>query len=248
GYLNRPELTSERFIASPFDASQRLYRSGDLARRRVDGSLEYLGRIDQQVKIRGFRIELGEIEAQLQSHPQVNEAAVLVKEGAGGPRLVGYVASPAPAIQDELKAHLHERLPEYMVPAQIVVLPTLPLTANGKLDRRALPEPDAAAGREYRAPQTDTERAVAGLWAELLGVERVGLDDDFFELGGHSLLATQVISRVQQQLGTQVALRELFEATTLTRFCAQVDACHSQALNADTARRMAALLTDLEID
>ncbi|WP_409279623.1 phosphopantetheine-binding protein, partial [Pseudomonas defluvii] len=105
-----------------------------------------------------------------------------------------------------------------------------------------------AAGREYRAPQTDTERAVAGLWAELLGVERVGLDDDFFELGGHSLLATQVISRVQQQLGTQVALRELFEATTLTRFCAQVDACHSQALNADTARRMAALLTDLEID
>ncbi|WJM95380.1 non-ribosomal peptide synthase/polyketide synthase [Pseudomonas defluvii] len=248
GYLNRPELTSERFIASPFDASQRLYRSGDLARRRVDGSLEYLGRIDQQVKIRGFRIELGEIEAQLQSHPQVNEAAVLVKEGAGGPRLVGYVASPAPAIQDELKAHLHERLPEYMVPAQIVVLPTLPLTANGKLDRRALPEPEAAAGREYRAPQTDTERAVAGLWAELLGVERVGLDDDFFELGGHSLLATQVISRVQQQLGTQVALRELFEATTLTRFCAQVDACHSQALNADTARRMAALLTDLEID
>ncbi|WP_166360185.1 non-ribosomal peptide synthase/polyketide synthase [Pseudomonas akapageensis] len=248
GYLNRPELTSERFIASPFDAQQRLYRSGDLARRTADGGLEYLGRIDQQVKIRGFRIELGEIEAQLQSHPQVSEAAVLVKDGAGGQRLVGYVASADPAIQDSLKAHLHERLPEYMVPAQIVVLATLPLTVNGKLDRRALPEPEAAAGREYRAPQTETEQAVAGIWAELLGAPRVGLDDDFFELGGHSLLATQVISRVQQQLGTQVALRELFEATTLTRFCAQVDASRGQALNADTASRMAALLTDLEID
>ncbi|WP_166367312.1 amino acid adenylation domain-containing protein, partial [Pseudomonas akapageensis] len=180
GYLNRPELTSERFIASPFDAQQRLYRSGDLARRTADGGLEYLGRIDQQVKIRGFRIELGEIEAQLQSHPQVSEAAVLVKDGAGGQRLVGYVASADPTIQDSLKAHLHERLPEYMVPAQIVVLATLPLTVNGKLDRRALPEPEAAAGREYRAPQTETEQAVADIWAQVLEVERVGLDDHFF--------------------------------------------------------------------
>ncbi|PLP90485.1 non-ribosomal peptide synthetase [Pseudomonas sp. FFUP_PS_473] len=222
GYLNRPELTSERFIASPFDASQRLYRSGDLARRRVDGSLEYLGRIDQQVKIRGFRIELGEIEAQLQSHPQVNEAAVLVKEGAGGPRLVGYVASSDPAIQDELKAHLHERLPEYMVPAQIVVLASLPLTANGKLDRRALPEPDAAAGREYRAPQTDTEQAVARIWAQVLEVERVGLDDNFFDLGGHSLLALTLTAALQDRLGLKVRLDQLMQYPRLSELLQRV--------------------------
>lgn len=222
GYLNRPELTSERFIASPFDASQRLYRSGDLARRLSDGSLEYLGRIDQQVKIRGFRIELGEIEAQLQSHPQVNEAAVLVKEGAGGPRLVGYVASSDLAIQDELKAHLHERLPEYMVPAQIVVLPTLPLTANGKLDRRALPEPDAAAGREYRAPQTDTEQAVARIWAQVLEVERVGLDDNFFDLGGHSLLALTLTAALQDRLGLKVRLDQLMQYPRLSELLQRV--------------------------
>ncbi|PLP90484.1 non-ribosomal peptide synthetase [Pseudomonas sp. FFUP_PS_473] len=229
GYLNRPELTSERFIASPFDASQRMYRSGDLARRRVDGSLEYLGRIDQQVKIRGFRIELGEIEAQLQSHPQVSEAAVLVKDGAGGPRLVGYVASPDRAIQDELKAHLHERLPEYMVPAQIVVLASLPLTANGKLDRRALPEPDAAAGREYRAPQTDTEQAIARIWAQVLDVERVGLDDHFFERGGHSLLAVQTVSRLKREFDLDVGVRELFEHPQLEAFARYVEALRPYA-------------------
>jgi amino acid adenylation domain-containing protein len=229
GYLNRPELTAERFIRDPFseDADARLYRSGDLGRIGADGELEYLGRMDQQVKIRGFRIELGEIEAALLAHPAIREAAVTVRNDVpGDARLVAYVvaregedASPA-EVRDALRA----RLPEYMVPSAFVAMEMLPLTGNGKLDRRALPAPEAApSDAEYVEPRTETERAVAEIWVNVLGVERVGANDDFFTLGGHSLRATRVVSHVHRALGAEVAVRALFESPTLAGFAEQVD-------------------------
>ncbi|HEX9935769.1 MAG TPA: amino acid adenylation domain-containing protein, partial [Longimicrobium sp.] len=221
GYLGRPELTAERFVADPFGAEPgaRLYRTGDRARWLADGMIEYLGRIDFQVKVRGFRIELGEIEARLAEHLQVREAAVLVREDtAGEKRLVAYVVGEAEA--DVLRAHLADRLPEYMVPAAYVRLDTLPLTASGKLDRRALPAPegDAYAVRAYEAPVGEAEEALAGIWAEVLGLERVGRRDNFFEMGGHSLLAVRVISRVRQTLGVEAAIGDLFVRPVLADF------------------------------
>jgi acyl carrier protein len=213
GYLNRPELTAEKFIADPFDPSGegRLYRTGDLVRYRPDGELEYLGRSDQQVKIRGFRVELGEVEAALNAHAGVAACAVAASEH----RLVAYLVGDADA--DALRAHLRASLPDYMVPSAFVRLEALPLTPNGKVDRKALPAPGAAdlATGAYVAPRSHTETVLAGIFAEVLGLERVGVDDDFFALGGHSLLATQIASRVREAFDVELPLHELFGSPTI---------------------------------
>ncbi|MFB7509428.1 amino acid adenylation domain-containing protein, partial [Streptomyces broussonetiae] len=216
GYLNRPGLTAGRFVACPFGpAGARMYRTGDVVRRRIDGELEYVGRADDQVKVRGFRVELGEVEAALAEHPAVARAAVLVQDD----RLVGYVAArPDTAVcPAELTAHLRDRLPDYLVPSVFVLLDVLPLTPNGKLDRAALPapEPVATATATGRAPRTPQEQILCDLFAEVLGVPRVGVDDDFFDLGGHSLLATRLAARVRSVLGVELGLRALFLAPTV---------------------------------
>ncbi|WP_246765914.1 non-ribosomal peptide synthetase, partial [Pseudomonas syringae] len=194
GYLNRDELTAERFLQDPFSQqpAARMYRTGDLGRYLPDGNIEYLGRNDDQVKLRGFRIELSEIEAVLATHPAVHEVALLVRQDAGEKRLVAYftVHEAQRTLEIEtLRSHLQTRLPDYMVPAAYVRLDALPLTTNGKLDRKALPEPDAQAliSRGYEAPQGEVENLLATIWAEVLQVEQVGRHDHFFELGGHSL-------------------------------------------------------------
>jgi amino acid adenylation domain-containing protein len=228
GYLNRPELTAERFLQDPFvsDAQARMYRTGDLGRWLADGNIEFLGRNDFQVKIRGFRIELGEIEARLAEHSGVREAIVVSREGASGDkRLVAYYTcvetlegSKDRMRAEQLRAHLLAKLPEYMAPSAYVKLERLPLTPNGKLDRKALPEPawDAAAER-YRAPRNAAEEILAGIWEEVLAVERIGIDDNFFELGGHSLLAMRVVSRVRKALQVDLGVRRLFEEPTVAR-------------------------------
>ncbi len=235
GYLARPALTAERFVPDAFASAGagaakgglRLYRSGDLARWRPDGDLEYLGRIDRQVKVRGFRIELGEIEAALAAHPAVRQAAVVAREDRpGDARLVGYVspaAQPAPA-PPALAAFLAERLPGYMVPAAWVLLDRLPLTPNGKVDRAALPAPEerGSAGA-YVAPRGPIEEVLAGIWEEVLGRQRVGAEDDFFALGGHSLVAAQVTSRVLKALSVDLPLRVLFERPTVAAVAAEVE-------------------------
>ncbi len=238
GYLARPAATAERFVPDPFGAAgSRLYRTGDLARFLPDGRLEFLGRRDQQVKLRGFRIELGEIEAALAGHPGIAAAAAAVREtGAGDRRLVAYaVARPGgggpPPTAPELAAHLRERLPEFMVPAAFVLLDALPLTAHGKVDRRALPRPDwGAAAGEGRPPEGPTEELLAGLWRELLDVETVAAEDSFFDLGGHSLLATRLAARVEHALGVALPLRRIFEAPTLAELAAAVDEGRRMAL------------------
>ncbi len=228
GYLGRPELTAERFVPDPFgrEPGARLYRSGDRVRRLPSGELEYLGRVDAQVKVRGFRIEPGEIEAVLLERNGVREAVVTVREDAPGQRrLVGYVVAGGRAAVEELREHLRERLPEYMVPAALVVLERLPLSANGKIDRRALPAPERAVSEEgYAAPRTPVEEVLCSIWAEVLGVERVGVEESFFALGGHSLLATQVVSRARQAFGAEVPLRALFEASTVAGLAARIEA------------------------
>ncbi len=228
GYWGEPELTAEKFIPDLFSSrpGDRLYRTGDRARHWPDGTLEFLGRLDHQVKIRGFRIELGEIEAALGRHPAVREAAVLAPWGADGHRLlVAYVVarSSAPPSPAELRDHLGRQLPEPMVPSAFVFLDALPVTANGKLDRKALPAPDfeADAG-ELRLPRTPLEELLAGLWAEILGLPAVGVDQSFFDLGGHSLLATQLASRIQQSLGVELPLRRLFEQPTVAGLAASL--------------------------
>ncbi len=228
GYLNRPELTAERFVPDPFSAEPgaRLYRSGDLARRLPGGEPDYLGRADEQVKVRGFRIELGEIEAALARHPVVREAVVVARpDAAGGTGLVGYAAAEGVDAR-ELREHLRAALPEYMVPGALVVLETLPLTVNGKVDRARLPEPEEAArtAREHAPPTTPVERALAAVWEEVLGAGPVGVGDTFLELGGHSLRATRVAARVREALGVEMPLRPLFEGATLGRIAAELEA------------------------
>jgi amino acid adenylation domain-containing protein len=229
GYLGRPDLTAERFVADPFGArpEARLYRTGDLVRWLPDGTIAFLGRLDQQVKLRGFRIELGEIEAVLGQHPGVREVTVIVREDApGDKRLIAYlvVADAAPSASD-LRAHLKARLPEYMVPAAFVMLESIPLTANGKIDRRALPPPDAAAleARDRVAPRGPVEEGLAAIFSELLRREDVGARDGFFELGGHSLLAAQAIARIRAAFGVELPLRALFEAPTVAELAARVE-------------------------
>ncbi|MEU5052620.1 amino acid adenylation domain-containing protein [Streptomyces sp. NPDC021096] len=216
GYLNRAALTAERFIADPFTGA-RMYRTGDLVRHRTDGTLEYLGRTDHQVKLRGFRIELGEIEAALTAHPHVAQAVVLVREDLpGDQRLVAYVVPDegAEPTSDALRSAIAGRLPDYMVPGTVLTLDALPLTPNGKLDRASLPAPDYAALTTNRTPRNPHEEALCALFAEVLGLDTVGIDDNFFELGGHSLLATRLISRIRTTLGTELAIRTLFETPT----------------------------------
>jgi acyl-coenzyme A synthetase/AMP-(fatty) acid ligase/acyl carrier protein len=218
GYLGRAGLTAERFVPDPFSGipGARLYRSGDRARWRTEtGVLEFLGRTDFQVKVRGFRIEPGEIEAALRQAPGVADCAVVAREDVPGDRrLVAYVVGDVET--DTLRAHLRRSLPEHMVPAAFVFLDALPQTPNGKLARRALPAPEYAADADrYVAPRTPEEEVLAGIWAELLHVERVGVHDSFFELGGHSLLVTRVVSRVRQVFGVEVPLRALFEGPTV---------------------------------
>ncbi|MFT3815685.1 MAG: amino acid adenylation domain-containing protein [Acidovorax sp.] len=220
GYLRRGGLSAERFVADPFDeAGGRLYRTGDLVRWNADGQLEYLGRIDHQVKVRGFRIELGEVEAQLLAQPEVREAVVVAAEGPAGARLVGYVSAKAGQEVDsaELKARLGQALPEYMVPSAIIPLEALPLNANGKVDRKALPDPEFGGGESYEAPVGEVEEALAAIWSEVLGVQRVGRNDNFFELGGHSLLALRLLERVRAK-GFAVQVRTLFERPKLGEF------------------------------
>jgi len=222
GYLNRPELTAERFVPDPFSAvpGARLYRTGDRARRLPDGAIDFLGRLDFQVKLRGFRIELGEIEAALASHPAVRDCAVIVNDGPVGPRLVAYVVDvePADATPDRLRAHLEQRLPSYMVPTSFVRLDELPLSPNGKLDRRALPTPEAAspaASAAFVAPESSAEKTVAAIWQDVLGLSRVGLHDNFFDLGGHSLALARVHAELRRQLGTDLTLIDLFKHPTV---------------------------------
>jgi amino acid adenylation domain-containing protein len=232
GYLGRPDLTARRFVPHPFatEPGARLYRTGDLVRRRGASGLDYLGRIDEQVKIRGFRIELGEIESVLTSHPDVGEAVVLVREDQlGDRRLAAYVVPARERWPEEvdLRSHLKERLPDYMIPADFVILETLPLTANGKLDRKALPtlaEMRPAAGQRSTPLLTPSEEVLAGIWSELLGRSPESPEDDFFEIGGHSLLATQVVSRVREAFGVEIQVPEIFAASRLRDLAAQIEA------------------------
>ncbi|MGW0890423.1 amino acid adenylation domain-containing protein [Saccharopolyspora sp. NPDC002578] len=215
GYLGRRALTASRFVADPFgEKGARMYRSGDLARWRSGGLLEFVGRADHQVKIRGFRIELGEIEARLAAHPQVTQAAVVAREDQPGDhRLVGYAVSAAEAA--ELRSHLAAELPDYMVPSAVVLLDALPLTPNGKLDAKALPAPDFAPQAAGRGPRDAVESVLCRLFGEVLGVPEVGIDDGFFDLGGHSLLATRLLTRVRGELGVELSIRTLFDHPTV---------------------------------
>ncbi len=233
GYLGRPDLTAEKFIPDPFARRRggRLYKTGDLARFRPDGVIEYLGRIDHQVKIRGFRIELGEIEAALAEHPAVRASVVTARERNGEARLVAYVVSAAGGDDASglLRSHLAARLPDYMMPADFVFLETLPLTPSGKLDRKALPEPRQAE-REHVAPETPLERFLAGLWRQALGVERAGRRDSFFALGGTSISAAVVTNRLQRELGEIVHPVVLFDAPTVAELAAYLGREHGQAV------------------
>ncbi|CAM5535383.1 Non-ribosomal peptide synthase OS=Streptomyces alboniger OX=132473 GN=CP975_00270 PE=4 SV=1 [Streptomyces alboniger] len=246
GYRGRADLTAERFVAGPFGpAGERMYRTGDLARWNEQGQLEYVGRGDAQVKIRGFRIEPGEVEAALVAHPGVAQAAVVAVEGRGtGKQLVGYVvgAGPAGPDADALREFATEKLPAFMVPAAFMVLDKLPLTPNGKLDRAALPAPEFA-GQEYRAPRTPTEEALAELFADILGLDRVGVDDDFFALGGHSLLATRLNSRIRTRLDAVLPMRAVFQSPTVAELAACLESDDEASENADPFARVLPIKT-----
>ena len=229
GYLARPDLTADRFVESPFRAGETLYKTGDLARYLASGDIEYLGRIDHQVKIRGFRIELGEIEAALDAHEGVREAVVIARDDqGGGKRLCAYlVLAGATVSTADLRAFLKQRLPDYMVPSAFVVLDAMPLGPTGKIDRKALPEPEEALGkRAYVAPSGPVEETLSGIYADVLGLSQggVGAEDGFFDLGGHSLLATQAVARVREAFGVDLPLRALFEGPTVRELAASVKA------------------------
>ncbi|MCF4981014.1 amino acid adenylation domain-containing protein [Pseudomonas gessardii] len=254
GYVSDPLRTAQVFVPDPFGApGERLYRTGDLARRRSDGVLEYVGRIDHQVKIRGYRIELGEIEARLHEQPEVRDAAVGVQEGVNGKHLVGYLvasdASLSPGERlDRIKQRLRSELPEYMVPLHWLWLERLPLNANGKLDRKALPalEIGQLHSQDYLAPRSELEQTLATIWAEVLKVGQVGVLDNFFELGGHSLLATQIASRVQKSLQQDVPLRAMFECSTVAELASYIEGLAAHEISAGTVDRLSDLMAELE--
>jgi len=231
GYLNRPELTKEKFIANPFSSEPgaRLYKTGDLGRYLPDGNIEFLGRIDDQVKVRGFRIEPGEIETVLCRHPEVLESVVSAREdGIGEKSLVAYIVSGTDhdLNSGRLRDFLKEKLPEYMIPNAFVFLDSLPLTASGKVDRRALPAPDRSRPElveAYLAPRNQTEELLTKIWTEVLKLERIGIHDNFFDLGGHSLLATRVVSRIREIFRIDLALRALFEMPTVASLSKHIE-------------------------
>ncbi|BAZ11503.1 amino acid adenylation domain protein [Calothrix sp. NIES-4071] len=240
GYLNRPQLTAQKFIPHPFhkDSTSLLYKTGDLARHLPDGTVEFLGRIDNQVKLRGFRIELGEIETLLNQHPAVHSSVVVVREDEpGDQRLVAYVVFNLNQLAEitELRRHLQEKLPSYMVPSVFVQLETLPITPNGKLDRRALPEPDGSnlhleTNSTHVLPRHPVEELLVGIWQQVLGVPQVGIYDNFFELGGHSLLATQVVSRVRKTFEIDLPLQRLFESPTVAALAIVINSSIKQEI------------------
>jgi amino acid adenylation domain-containing protein len=235
GYLNRPELSAERFMPNPYigEPGARMYRSGDLARYAVDGSIDYLGRADHQVKIRGFRIELGEIEAMLGQHEAIRHAVVIARqEGDGDKRLVAYLVGGGAGVPStsDLRSYLKERLPEHMIPSAFVTLESIPLTTNGKLNRGALPAPEASRpelGADFIAPRTPIEELLGELWVELLGVERVGVHDNFFDLGGHSILGTVMISSLRKKANVDLPVRSIFELPTIAELAKLI--CKTQA-------------------
>ncbi|WP_458130728.1 non-ribosomal peptide synthetase [Pseudomonas sp. R3-41] len=254
GYVSDPLRTAPVFVPNPFGApGERLYRTGDLARRRSDGVLEYVGRIDHQVKIRGYRIELGEIEARLHEQPEVRDGAVGVQDGANGKHLVGYLVATDSALKpaerlERIKQRLRTELPEYMVPLHWLWLDRLPLNANGKLDRKALPalEIGQLHSQDYRAPGNELEQTLADIWAQVLKVERVGVKDNFFELGGHSLLATQIASRVQKALQRNVPLRAMFECSTVQELAEYIDGLAASEITEEKVDRLNDLMAELE--
>ncbi|HEX8592566.1 MAG TPA: non-ribosomal peptide synthetase [Pseudomonas sp.] len=253
GYVGDPLRTSQVFVPHPFGAAgERLYRSGDLARRRADGVLEYVGRVDHQVKIRGLRIELGEIEARLHEQPEIHDAAVAVQEGPNGKYLVGYFVAPgagqAVELPEIIKARLRASLPDYMVPLHWLLLEQLPRNANGKLDRKALPALDIGQlhHQSYVAPGNELEQTLATIWAQVLNVQQVGIHDNFFELGGHSLLATQIASRVQNALQRAVPLRAMFECSTVAQLAVYIDGLASSVITEEKVDRLSDLMAQLE--
>lgn len=256
GYLYDTRRSAESFIPNPFSdvAGERLYRTGDLCRYLPDGEIEFLGRIDDQVKLRGFRIELGEIEAALSSHDAVEQAAVVVREDSeGDKRLVAYIVAAGeqplngePALlQDALREYLKAHLPEYMTPQVFVMLEALPLTSNGKLDRRSLPAPDysQARAKTYQAPRTEIETIVAEIWTDVLGEKQIGVDDNFFSVGGHSLLATQVISRIRQRFEIELPLRVMFESPTIAELSVTAERARGEQMRTETQTKTPALTT-----
>jgi hypothetical protein len=254
GYFDDPAKTAAAFFDNPFDAARpRMYRTGDIAQYLPDGQVHFMGRIDHQVKIRGFRVELGEIEAALLAFPGTLEAVVVARPDAlGDKRLVAYAVAREGATLPlgELRAHLVAAVPDYMVPAAIVVLPAMPLTPNGKLDRKALPAPDdsAVAQRDYEAPQGEVEHAVAAIWQELLGLARVGRHDHFFELGGHSLFAVQLVARLRQSLKVDLPLRTVFAQPVLAALATEVMALQVKQYAEADVQRLAAEIDQLSED
>ncbi len=225
GYLNREQLTAEKFIPNPFGEGK-LYKTGDLARYLPDGNIEFIGRIDNQVKIRGFRIELGEIETTLNQHPQIKETVVIAKENAQGDKyLVAYLITKEEISVKEIRQFLSKNLPDYMIPAAFVFLDSFPLNPNGKIDRKALPEPDFELTREneFIPPRNSTELTLVNIWQQVLKIEKIGINDNFFELGGHSLLATQIISRIRNNFQIELALRYLFQEPTIAQLAELID-------------------------
>jgi acyl carrier protein len=249
GYLNRPDLTAERFIPHPFDPTPgaRLYKTGDLARYLPSGEIEFIGRSDQQVKLRGFRIELGEIEAVLRQHRGVREAVVIAREDTpGDKRLVAYLVAAAEEMPSwgTLRGFVQERLPAYMLPDHFVFLEALPQSPNGKLDRQALPTPEAvglAASAEVAPPRTPTEARLAGIFADVLGLPQVGVRTNFFEMGGHSLLGVRVLARVRDAFQVELPLSSLFQQSTVEELAAEIERlirASMELLSEEEARRL----------